>query len=405
MPKHPVDPAQDIPDLSDEAYDAPSLDETALDDGGVYAPPPGRRGAALKLAIAAAIVLVVGAALLLYRGQHRRTVLASGMSKADALLRLDTDAGYRQAATLLEPLAEMDPAEAAAVRAFALAMRFADYRVAGAEAKAEALLVGPARAEVVPVYAHLAVAALALGRREIGNSATAAARAGDGPWANALKARNALAAGNVPAALEPASAAASSGSFAPGLALRGDVLRRLGKDPAAARAAYGAALSASPLHPRAAYGLAKLALSGRASADEAALGLQRLLDDHEGTPAPERGRAALHLASLLLRSGNTAAARAALDAAGLEGPVRGWAERAAAVAAERRAPYRAVAGAPVGLQSASDDDPGELSAMARAEPKAAKAKAAAKRTAAKKAAAKASAKKAASKKKAPRRRR
>ncbi len=380
MAKPTVDP-DDIPDLSDELMEAPSLDETALDDGGVAAPPPRGRGGALKLALAVAVMFVAGAALLAYRGQHRNKVLASGLSQADALLRLDTDAGYRQASTLLEPLAQMDSTEAASVRAFALAMRFADYRVAEAENEAEALLVHPGRAETVPTYAHLAAAALSLGRREIGNATTAAARAGDGSWASVLQARNAMAAGNLRAALEPASAAASTGSFAPGLALRGDVLRRLGEDVSAARAAYGAALSASPLHPRAAYGLAKLALAGRASSDEAVRTLRRLVDDREGTPAPERGRAALHLASILLRQGDAAGARTALDDAGLTGSLRAWAGRAAALAAENRGPYRAVAGAPVELLSASDDDPGELSASASPPANHKPAKAGAKKTA------------------------
>ena len=49
------------------------------------------------------------------------------------------------------------------------------------------------------------------------------------------------------------------------LALQGDALRRSGKAEAA-RLAYLAALQISPNHPRAAFGLAKLALSGKAKA-------------------------------------------------------------------------------------------------------------------------------------------
>jgi len=247
------------------------------------------------------------------------------------------------------------------VRAFALAMLFADYRDAGAETESENLLVAPGRAEVVPPYAQLAAAALALGRREAGTATTAVVRAGDGPWPLAIQARVALLAGNVEAALPPASAAAGEGAFPPGLALHGDALRRLRKDPPAARAAYEAALAASPGQPRAAYGLAKLSLSGHVPADEAEAPLKRLVDDRDGTPAAERGRAALHLAALRLRAADRPGAQSALDAAGLDAAARAWAERAAAVAAEQRGPYRAVSGAPPALQSASDDDPGELS--------------------------------------------
>ena len=77
------------------------------------------------------------------------------LAQADALLRLDTAPGYRQAASLLVPIAQMDPHEAASVRAFALAMLFADYRATGAEVEADALLVEPNRLERVPLAAGL----------------------------------------------------------------------------------------------------------------------------------------------------------------------------------------------------------------------------------------------------------
>jgi hypothetical protein len=336
-----------------------------------YEPPPdleqpeggGKRTSplALKLAAIAGIVLVVGAALLLYRAHHRSKVVSEALSQADALLRLDTAAGYRQAASLLEPIAQLDPLQGGSVRAFALAMLFADYRATEVEAEIENLLVVPGRAEVVPPYAQLAAAAVALGRREVGTATTAVARAGDGAWPQAMQARVALLAGNVEVALGPASAAAASGAFPPGLALHGDALRRLRKNPRAARAAYEAALAASPAHPRAAYGLAKLALSGSAPAQQAETVLTRLLDDRDATPASERGRAAVHLAAFRMRAGDRPGADAALAAAGLDGAARAWAGRAAIVAAENHGPYRAVSGAPPGLQSASDDDPGELS--------------------------------------------
>jgi hypothetical protein len=394
----------DAPEPTDQAalaYEPPP--ELGVDGGGA-GESRGHRSTALKLAVVAAAVLLVGAALLAYRVHHRRKVVATALSQADALLRLDTAAGYRRAASLLEPIAELDPLQGGSVRAFALAMLFADYREAGAEAESEELLVAPGRAEVVPPHAHLAAAALAIGRGEAGTATTAISRAGDGPWPLAIEARVALAARNLEAALQPAASAAAEGAFPPGLALHGDVLRRLRRDPAGARAAYEAALAASPGHPPAAYGLAKLAHSGDAPAADAELALRRLVDDGEGTPAPERGRAALHLAALRLRAGDRAGAGAALDAAGIDAPSRAWAGRAAAVLAERRGPYRAVSGAPPALQSASDDDPGELSPAPPPPPaaKAAPKKAAAKKAPAKKATAakKAGAKKAIAAKKA-----
>jgi hypothetical protein len=376
----PTDPA-----VEDLGYEAPA--ELSGEPSGGGKPP---RSIALRLAAVAALALVVGGALLAYRAHHRRKVVEAALTQADALLRLDTAAGYRQAATLLEPIAQLDPMNGASVRAFALAMLLADYRQADAEGEIENLLVAPMRADGVPPHAHLAAAALALGRREAGTATTAAARAGSGPWALAIQARIAFFAGSLEAALQSAAAAAAEGSFAPGLALHGDALRRLRRDARAARAAYEAALAASPAHARATYGLAKLALAGHAPAAEAETALRRLLDDREGTPAVERGRAALHLAALRLRAGDRPAADAALDGVGLDASARAWAARAAAVEAEHRGPYRAVQGAPAPLQSASDDDPGELSPTppppppAPAAPTAKKAPASKKATAAKK---------------------
>jgi hypothetical protein len=338
-------------------YEAPAeLSEPPAGGGG-----RNPRALALKLAAVAAVALVIGGGLLAYRAHHRRKVVAAALTQADALLRLDTAAGYRDAAFKLQPIAQLDPITGASVRAFALSMLFLDYRQAESEAEIESLLVAPGRAEVVPAHASLATAALALGRREAGNAATAIGRAGAGPWPLVLQARVALLAGNVEAALPPASAAAAEGAFAPGLALHGDVLRRLRRDLPAARAAYEAALAASPAHARATYGLAKLALAGQAPAAEATTALQRLVDDREGSLPAERGRAALHLAALKLRAGDRTAATAVLDNAGLDPAARTWAERAATVASEQTGPYRAVAGAPPSLVSTSDDDPGELS--------------------------------------------
>jgi hypothetical protein len=359
----PIDPGSS----AESSYDAP----VELDDGDVIdlpeaeqadepagirrparLPPPG-----LKLGIAVGALLVVGAGLLAYRAHHRRQVLATGLARAEALLRLDTASGFREAAGLLAPLAELDPLEAGSSRAFALAMLHADYREPDADLLAEALLIEPDRAAEVPRPAHLARAALALGRSALGDATGAASRASGSPWAHALHARIALLAGTSAAAIEAAHAAAQDGAFAAGLAIQGDVARRAKNDPAAARAAYAAALAASPTHPRATFGLAKLALAGKIPPADAASPLQRLLDDRKGTPAPERGRAALHLAALRLRAGDRAASAAALDAAGLDGPARAWAESAAAKEAADRGRYEVVGDAPDALRSASDDDP------------------------------------------------
>lgn len=374
MPKPSVPSSEELVD--DPPFEDASLD-AALDpsDGDAPARDAGGRGPALrphafslKVAATVAVVLVLGGALMAYRAHHRRQALRAGLARAEQLLRLDTAAGYQDAAALLEPLAELDPLEAASARAFALAMLFADYRVGRAEADAEALLVRPGRAAEIPRMASLAQAALGLGRRHLGDATAAASAAQGSRWADVLHARIALAAGAIPAAVAPAASAAADGRLAAGLAVHGDVARRARRDGAAARAAYAAALTASPRHPRAAYGLAKLALAGDAPFLQASAPLERLLADAAGTPAHERGRAALHLAALRLRAGDRPGAEAALDEARLDGPARRWAERAAAVAAARRSEYRAVAGAPPALQSASDDDPPELSVTPLAEP-------------------------------------
>ncbi|WP_242342390.1 hypothetical protein [Anaeromyxobacter terrae] len=372
MPRSPLpDPseASDEP-LSSESFHElpPELDDEEFDvvdvptgDEPLRAPRVPRRQL-LAAGVGVAAVTLLAGGLLGYRIHHRRAVLQEGLARAGALLRLDTAAGYRGAARLLEPLAELDPLEAGGTRAFALAMLAADYRDAAAGRTAELLLVEPMRADEVPARANLAAAALAIGRREAGDAMTAAVRAGPLPEARVLSARIALLAGNVAAAVEPVQAAAEAGAPA-GLALRGDILRRTRRDLGAARASYAAALSASPAHPRAAFGLAKLALSGNATSDEAESALRRLLEDREGTPGPERGRAALHLAALRLRAGDRTAAAAALDAAALDASARSWAERGAAVEAAQRGPYRAVEGAPAGIRSASDDDPPVLAAV------------------------------------------
>jgi tetratricopeptide (TPR) repeat protein len=183
-----------------------------------------------------------------------------------------------------------------------------------------------------------------------------------------LQGRIAFAAGNLAAGADPvAAAAAADPRLAAAQALQGDLARRLRQDPAAARAAYQAALATSRLHPRATYGLGKLALSGKIPIGEAREPLQRLLADAPATPAPERARAALYLAALDLRAGDRAAARADLDAVKDPGS-RAWADLAAATLAVERGTYHAVTGAPPAYQSAADDDPPDLAPAPPAPP-------------------------------------
>jgi hypothetical protein len=125
---------------------------------------------------------------------------------------------------------------------------------------------------------------------------------------------------------------------------------------AEAREAYAAALVASPLHPRAAFGLAKLALTEGSVGTDAREALRRIIDD-SSTPVNERARAAYHLAVLEARAGRRAEAAAAVARAPLDdAEARSWLERAVADQARSRG-YHVPASTPVALQSASDDDP------------------------------------------------
>lgn len=373
LPDPAAAPSEDgFVELEEDSY-APPAD---LDGDGPARPRPTAPGASrpprrsrVTLIAGAGVVLLLGAALLAYRAHHRHQALQAGMQRAEELIRLDTAAGYREAADLLEPLSALDPLEAGSLRAYALAVLHADYRDERAGAQAEALLVEPGRAAEVPRWASLASGVLALSRRSLGDATAAAAAAQGSPFADALQARIALAAGSLAAAADAAQAAAADRALPAGLALHGDVSRRARGDAATARAAYAAALTASPTHPRAAYGLAKLALAGDAPAADAAKALERVAADGSGTPAPERARAALHLAALRIRAGDRAGAAGALDGAGLPPGARDWAGRAAEVEARARGPYRAVAGAPPALASASDDDPATVPAVLPPEPR------------------------------------
>jgi len=309
-----------------------------------------------KVAAVVAAVAVAGAAALAYRSHHRKRVLREGLARAQSLLRADTFAGYREASRLLEPLSKLDPVEAGAMRAFALAALFADYRDPKASAEAEGLLVEPGRAAEVPEAAQLAYATLALGRAEVGNAAGFSARTRSATGL-ALQARTSLAAGNLGAAAEPLARAVQADPTLPmALALRGDVQRRSGL-AAEAQGSYREALVASPAHPRAAFGLAKLALSGQAEPAMAREALTRVLDDREGTPRNERARAALYLAALQARAGDRPGAASTVDRAGLDPAARSWLEKAAGELELHRGPYRVVGGTPSPLVSASDDDP------------------------------------------------
>jgi hypothetical protein len=332
--------------------------------------PRGWKLAGLALALAAAVGGVAA-----FRAWQERRIVALSMARAQKLVRSDTWLGYREAAALLEVrAARVDPLEAGSLRALALAMLAADYRDGAAGRTAEPLLVAPGRAERVPPSADLATAALALSRGEVGTAVNYAGRASQAALAHVIRARAALVAGNPAAAAESIDRALALDSALPAArALQGDLLRRAGR-AADARSAYAAALEGSARalatglagsgpegavapHARAAYGLAKLALSRQLPPSDASAPVERLLGDRAGTPGVERARAALHLAALLGREGDRAGAASAIERAGLDAPGRAWLERAAGLEEVERGPYRVAEMPPPSLVSASDDDP------------------------------------------------
>ncbi len=358
--KPEADPTRGAPGGRDPRWVEPG-DDDAPGEGGIDPgpPPPSRGGSSrmVQVVALAGVAIIALAAALLYRSHHRREVLAQGLSRARELMRTDTWAGYRAASQVLEPLVAIDAMEAGALRAQALAMLAADYRDEGAAAEAERLLDAPERSAEIPPAASLARAALAMARRQAGSAAISAARPGTGAAGRVIQGRMALLAGNPSGAAELAAEAVADDAALPAaLALQGDALRRTGR-PEGARQAYLAALQSSPTHPRAAYGLAKLALSGKARPEEAFPALERILADGASTPTNERGRAALHLAALKGRAGDRAGALRTLDASGATGADRAWLERAVSEEELARSGFRVVDGAPPGLLSASDDDP------------------------------------------------
>jgi hypothetical protein len=312
------------------------------------------------------VVVAVAIALVAYRTISRKRALRDAVARAELDVRYDTADGYAKAAEMLKPFAEQDPLEAASLRAFSLAMLALDYGDAAAGDEAERLLEKPERADPVPRWANLARAAQALRAEQAGTVMKATLSLGGDPVADLLVGRAAVIAGSLDAALEPLHAAAAAEPPLPAaLALYGDVVRRGKRDARAAQAAYARALGSSGGHvqPRAAFGMAKLALTGQAPPAEATEPLERLAAD-PATPPRERGRAALHAAALAIRAGDRARATTLLDAAGLAADARDWAGRAAAVEADTGRIFRAVSGAPASLVSPTDDDPPAVPAIA-----------------------------------------
>jgi len=336
----------------------------------------GRSGAPrwLVLSLGAVVVAVGALGVYAYRAHQERRIVAVSIARARQLVRADTWLGSQRAADLLGVrAAHLDPREAGALRALALALLAIDFREASAATEANALLVEPMRASRVTPEAQLAVAALALREGKAGTALEYANRAGQGGLADVLAARVALLAGSGAAAAESLDRALTGDPELPAaLALRGDLLRRSGR-AADARAAYVAAIGASSRalaaglpgtdaaapgpHARATFGLAKLALSRDIAPEEANAPLRRLAGDTGGSPQVERARAALYLSALQARAGDRAGAAATLEATGLDADLRAWLQRAAGQLEVERGRYRVPDGTPGTLVSASDDDP------------------------------------------------
>jgi tetratricopeptide (TPR) repeat protein len=381
IPESPTQQTEDV--LEDSFYEVPA----ELQDGAAaqtQAQPPSddeppaeldeasfqpkKFPVALVSGAALAVICIVGG-LVAYRCHGQRKVVAEGLRHAEQLMMLDTAESYRKAADLLAPLAKLDPLEAGSMRAFALSMLACDYRDAQAEEEANRLLVVPGRADPMPRYASLAFRALALGRDALADAALERGgpeeAAADGhaaaeiPWGRMLSARVDLSAGSYESAIEYAGAAAATPGFAAGLAVHGDAFRRARRDYRTALSSYEAALAASPANPRAAFGLAKLALAGQAPEAEARAALDRVLGS-PATPYRARGHAALHLAALRIRAGDPLdAVRRDVGAqlgAGLPAKELDWLMGAARAEAANKGPYKAVFDQPDALKTKTDDD-------------------------------------------------
>jgi hypothetical protein len=376
-------PASDEEDDLGEADGAPELHEGDLESPeGEDAPGSSelarRRGLPRGVKIAGGLlaIAVAVAAVFVYRHHQERRILALSIARAQQLVRSDTWLGYHEAAQLLGVRAvQIDPLEAGSLRAFALAMLAADYRDEDAVPQANLALTEALRAPQVPDYANMAMAALAIHDGQAGTALAYASRGGEGALAQVLQARVTLLAGNATAARDALDRALRIDPELPAArALQADLLRRAGRD-GEARESYVTALSASAAalsaglagstgregatapHPRATYGLAKLALSRALGSEDVTHALQRLLEDRKGSPGVERARAALYLAALQGRAGDRPAVTATIDKAGLDGALRAWLERAAGRIEVERGRYTVPEGTPPPLMSASDDDP------------------------------------------------
>ena len=233
-----------------------------------------RAGAPLipRTAIAVAVVVVVAVGLLAYRSvsagrrcgrrwrrrrstsaRHRRRI-QEGRGDPRAVCRAGSarDGGH------------------ARVRAGMLAL---DYRDAAAADEAEGLLVKPERADPIPRWANLARAALALSKGEAGTAMTAASRvpgdpvAGDAGGADRARGRQPRGCGGAPplrrrrraAAARRARRSTATSSGAPSGTAGPRRPPTAGRSPAPGQ----------HVHARAAFGLAKLALTGQVPPAEA----------------------------------------------------------------------------------------------------------------------------------------
>ena len=133
-PRAPGDGANEVvgADLTPEAAETSPPDRP---------PRPAGRGWWKLVVVGLAAVLVL-ALVLAYRHHQERRIVALSVARAQQLIRSDTWLGYHEASALLGVrAATIDPLEAGALRAFALAMLSLDSRDKTAVAEANAALV------------------------------------------------------------------------------------------------------------------------------------------------------------------------------------------------------------------------------------------------------------------------